>query len=125
MDDYLKSMGVDDNNRLAARLAYCVWCAIDWQDGLWKSAGVQVYDRFESRIRQAARESTVVGFLTRLSRRCHVTVPPISPDLVSTLAGCNERAVLGCLRYPALVVAYMRLWIEEKRRIKKEGGVEK
>lgn len=116
MKEYLESIGVVGAENLAARLLFAVWTRLDWQTPLWKSAGADCYDRFKTRAASAARERTIQAFQAALARRCHVMVPQLEAVDVSDLQTANAGDVLAILRKEtSLLVAYMRLWIEERR----------
>ena len=119
---WTEEMGLEPHEGLAAKIAYAVWISIDWAAPLWKSAGYDVYGRFESRVRAAARESTVKGFANKLARKCHVAVPQISEALFKNLSsGPADELVLNFARKQSgLLVAAMRA---HKENVKpKEGG---
>lgn len=117
MKEFLESMEIEGAENLAARLVYAAWSAHDHKDPLWKSAGAQVYDRLESRVRQAARTTTLRDFVSLLCRRCHVAVPRLEQvDQVDLRSAPDEAEVLRLLRENSgLVISAMRLWSDEKR----------
>lgn len=116
MKEFLETMEIQGAENLAARLVYAVWIAHDHKDPLWKSAGAQVYDRLESRVRQAARVTTMQDFVALLCRRCHVAVPRLEPVDQTDLRTAEPGEVLRLLRENSgLVISAMRLWADERR----------
>ena len=119
MKEYLESLGVVGAENLAARLVYAIWSAIDWQSPLWKTAGHDCYNRFESRVRTAARSRSLSDFVSALGRRCHVVVPALDAFDRADMETADGDGLLRLARENSgLTVATMRLWIEQRREMR-------
>lgn len=120
MKQYLESLGISGAENLAARLIFAIWSALDWHSPLWKSAGADVFNRFESRVRTAARARTLADFVSALGRRCHVAVPRLEEVDRADMAGEAAADVLClCRENSGLTVATMRLWLDLRKEMRK------
>jgi len=122
--EFLEGFGLAEHEVIVARIAHAVWASIDWNAPFWKTAGFAVYERFESRVRAAARESTLHGFASRLARKCHVAVPHFGGVLLDDM-GVAAKDTQGALSFArkesGLVVAAIRAHNDE-RKAQRESG---
>lgn len=122
MKEYLESLGILGAENLAARLAYAIWSAIDWQSPLWKTAGHDCYNRFEARVRTAGRQRSLSDFVSALGRRCHVSVPVLDAIDRADMESADAAEILRLARdNSGLTVATMRLWLEQRREMRQSS----
>lgn len=103
---------------------HAVWRSMDLQCPLWKTAGVDIYDRFESRVRAAARELDVTSYVNRLARKCHVAVPNVGEAFFADARGMsvedNKAAMDFARDQSGLLVAAMRAYKDDQKAQREE-----
>jgi len=109
---------ISEGERLCVDAIAGVWRAMDLKSPLWSTAGSAIYDRFEARVRSCSREETLSKFVSRLSRRCHVQVPGLTPEALQAIMAASSDAQAEALRFASeqsgMAVAILR--IENKQR---------
>jgi hypothetical protein len=121
MRDYLlNTLGLKEHETIMVQGAYAIWRSIDMQSPLWKTAGADIYDRFESRIRASAREYDVASFINKLARKCHVAAPNLSKDWIIEAKKQDQEQNRASLEFAkdqsGLLVAAMRAYKDEQKQ---------
>ncbi len=119
MKEWLEETGFEPPEVAVVSVCLAVFRGIDWESPLWKTAGKDMYDRFESRIRSAAREHTLARFASKLARKCHVSTPYMDQGLLQSLTCIadhhQERGLDFARSQSGLAVAAMRAFRDEKK----------
>lgn len=115
---FLESVGLDSDESTIVVCVWSVWRAIDWDSLLWKTAGKDLYNRFESRIRASAREKDIKSFLARLCRKCHVSVPRMDDSTFKMIASADNNNSLKFARTQSgTIVAAMRAYKDDSQGV--------
>lgn len=116
---FLENIGLLPYERIMILIAHILWSSIDWETPLWKSAQYDVWTRFESRVRSAAREQTLHGFVSRLARKCHIAVPRFDQDLLIAIGRAEpdaDKSLAFARKESGMLVGVLRAWHDEIKR---------
>jgi hypothetical protein len=116
MQEFLTKIGLEPHEQAATRFAYAIWKGIDWACPLWKTAGKDVYNRFESRVRTSARKQNLHEYLCKLAHKCHVSVPIIDKKTLVFALEVDEYLALKFAREQSgLLVAAIRAYNNNRK----------
>lgn len=118
--EVLERLGLDSAQVIAVRCLLVVWRAIDFKSPLWKSSGVKIYDRFESRVRAASYSRGPKEFVSALGLKCQIGVPRAEADFFYDMEKrggevCGD-VMKSIRKMPGLLIAAMRVVQEEKKK---------